>query len=129
MLEQHAAEYNLPFLVVLGIPYYYKRLGYEYAVTLEESIRIPTHRIPPLEDEKEIFIIEKVNDVTSYQIYLKIRAKRNTHLDLYQQIQASSFQFYSGNLEESDEVRHFYLVKKGAKIIGNFYLIIRFWLS
>ncbi|MFX1252476.1 MAG: GNAT family N-acetyltransferase [Promethearchaeota archaeon] len=127
VLEQHAVEYNLPFLVVLGIPYYYKRLGYEYAIELEESIRIPPHRVPPLENKKEIFIIEKVNDVTSYQTYLKIRAKRNAHLDLYQQIQASSFQFYSGfHLEECDEVKYFYLVKKEDKIIGNFYLVIRF---
>ncbi len=128
VLEQRAAEYDLPFLVVLGIPYYYKRLGYEYAIVLEESIRIPTERVPPLlENEKEIFIIEKVNDVPTFQTYLKIRAKRNVHLDLYQQIQVSAFQFYSYlNLEENDEVRHFYLVKKDAKIIGNFYLVIRF---
>ena len=32
VLEQRATEYDLPFLVVLGIPYYYKRLGYEYAI-------------------------------------------------------------------------------------------------
>jgi len=127
-LDERAAEYDLPFLVILGIPYFYKKLGYEYAITLEESVRIPPERIPPLqEDTDKAFCIEKVENSTTFKAYLAVRAKRNAYLDLYQQIPISSLKFYSPyKLEESDEVRHFYLVKKKGEIIGNFYLVMRF---
>lgn len=127
-IDERAAEYGLPFIVVLGIPYFYKKLGYDYAIAFEESIRIPLERIPPLQKgEEKAFNIEKVDNMTNFNLYLAIRAKRNKHLDLYQQIPVSSLKFYSSfNLEETNEVRHFYLVKKEGKPIGNFYIVMRF---
>lgn len=127
-LDDRAAEYDLPFLVVLGIPYFYKKLGYEYAIPLEESIRIPLKRISSLQKgEEEVVHIEKVESPTTFKAYLAIRTKRNAYLDLYQQIPISYLQLYSPyKLGDSDEVRHFYLVKKKGEIIGNFYFIMRF---
>ncbi len=110
--DEKAEYYELPFLVVLGIPYFYKKLGYEYAIPLEGSIRFPTEIIPNLRTKgEEIYYIERVKDLTNFKTYLKIRNMRNKRLDLYQEIKASSFHFYNiQDLQASDEVRHFYLI-------------------
>jgi predicted acetyltransferase len=127
-LEKRAAELNIHFIVVLGIPYFYKTLGYEYAIALEKSIRFSKEDNAPLQIiEEETYVLEKVADKINFNAYLAIRAKRNTHLDLYQQMSEFSLPFYNiPDLRKSDEGRHFYLVKENEKIIGNFYLVNRF---
>ncbi len=127
-LESRAMEYNLAFIVILGIPYFYKSFGYEYGVRFEGNIQISGQRMfNQLEKKISEFNIEKVVDEDSFSQYLETRAKRNKHLDLYQELSSKSFDFYNNpKLAESDEARHFFLVKKGDSIIGNFYSMVRF---
>ncbi|MFX1533925.1 MAG: GNAT family N-acetyltransferase [Promethearchaeota archaeon] len=128
VLEKRALKKNLAFIVILGIPYFYKTFGYEYAITFGGDIRFPKESFPTQPEEKKTeYTIEKVNDEPSFKKYLEIRAQRNCFLDLYQEISQSSFNFYNiPDLRDSDEGRHFYFVKKKDKAIGGFYLMLRF---
>lgn len=130
-LEERALEHNLAFIVILGIPYFYKTFGYEYGVKLEGYLHFSeeTPIIVPEKKNKSLeFTIQKVEDNSAFKSYLQIRAKRNQHLNLYQEIHPSSFAFYNTpHLADCDEARDFYLVKnKDDLIVGNFYLMVRF---
>ncbi len=126
--EERTHEYDIPFLVILGIPYFYKTFRYEYALELEPYLSIFTEQIISLkEKEEEGFSLHQVCDLTNFMIYIQFRNKRNTYLDLYQEIEESVFDFYNKyKLGETNESRQFYLVFKNGLVIGNFYLVIRF---
>ena len=82
IFEKRATEYDLPFLIIEGIPYFYRQFGYEYAIPLRDSMIISPEIIPSLkEGEDEPWTIVRVTEKL-FQEYLNCRAKRNALLDL-----------------------------------------------
>jgi len=124
--EERAAEYGLRVLAIAGIPSYYRLFGYEYAVTMEKSITIPSEAIPELKKgETEPVSIERVTP-DSFQDYLSCRAKRNSFLDLYRKIGVEDSAFLnSGKLGEAGAIE-LYLVQQEGKPVGSFYLEVAF---
>jgi hypothetical protein len=126
VFEERVAEYKLLLLSILGIPYYYRQFGYEFAVPFTAGLPIPTERIPKLkEGEEESVTFEEVTKHT-FPDYLACRAKYNSFLDLYYELGPEHFLFYStGELSEIESFR-FYLVKQKSQVVGAFSLGIDF---
>ena len=117
---------NLPFLIIEGIPYFYRQFGYEFAIPLRDSLIISMDVIPSLKNgESEPFRIVRVTK-DLFQEYLNLRAKRNALLDLYRKIDHQNWQYISqGKLGEVGAME-LYLIKHRENIIGSFYIDVLF---
>jgi predicted N-acetyltransferase YhbS len=124
LFEQRVAEYKLPLLVIIGIPYFYRTLGYEYAINFDGTLTIPTELIPRLKkNEKEPVTIEEITEQTFSQ-YLKARKHRNSYLDFYRIITPAEFPYLTHGKFGDDSVYRFYIVKHNTKTVGSFILSI-----
>ncbi|MFX0036782.1 MAG: GNAT family N-acetyltransferase [Candidatus Hermodarchaeota archaeon] len=125
--EKLASEYNLPLLIIHGIPYFYRQFNYEFALSSESSLTISLEIIPTLNNnEVEPVIIKKINNINDFENFLSCRAKRNLFLDLYRVVEKEHWEYIShGKLGEVGGME-LYLIKKNEKIIGSFYLEIFF---
>ncbi|MFX1418759.1 MAG: GNAT family N-acetyltransferase [Promethearchaeota archaeon] len=121
--EKLALEYNLPILIIHGIPYFYRQFNYEFALPSESSLVISLELIPPLKNgEIELVTIEKVNNKNSFENYLSFRAMRNSFLDLYRKIDLVHWEYIShGKLGEVGGME-LYLIKKKNEFVGCFYI-------
>jgi predicted N-acetyltransferase YhbS len=126
VFEKRAAEYNLPFLIIAGIPYFYRQFGYEYAIPLRDSLTISNDVIPSLKKgEPESFSIIRVTK-DLFQEYLNLREKRNALFDLYRKVELKNWQYLSqGKLGEVG-AKELYLIKNNEKVIGSFYIDVLF---
>jgi predicted N-acetyltransferase YhbS len=124
LLEQRAEEYQLPLLVIIGIPYFYRSLGYEYGITWSGTITIPRELIPKLKkDEQEPVLVEEITHETFPQ-YLKARERRNSYLDFYRKITVADYPYLvQGNLGD-DSVYRFYILKQGKSVVGSFMITV-----
>lgn len=124
LFEQRAEQYQLPLLVIIGIPYFYRNLGYEYAITFGGTLTFPTELIPLLKKtEEEPVIIEEITEKT-FNRYLEARDHRNSYLDFYRKIKLADYAYLShGNLGD-DSVYRFYVMKRGRNLLGCFMLSI-----
>jgi predicted N-acetyltransferase YhbS len=124
LYEHRVAEYKLPLLVIIGIPYFYRNLGYEYALNFDGTITIPTELIPKLKkNEEEPVSIEKVTDKTFNQ-YLNARKHRNSYLDFYRKITPTEYPFLIHGKFGDDSVYRFYIVKRNEVVVGSFMMTI-----
>jgi predicted N-acetyltransferase YhbS len=123
VFEARVAEYDLPLVVIAGIPFYYRLFGYEYAISFGRTLPVPSESIPPLEKgEKEPVTITKVT-AKSFQEYLKCREKGNTYLDFYRKLTQRDYSFLSkGKLGEEGTII-LYIVEKGNHTVGSFNMI------
>jgi len=125
--EELASEYNLPILIIHGIPYFYRQFKYEFALPSESSLVIALELIPPLKNgEFEPVTIEKVNDRNLFESFLSCREKRNSFLDLYRKVDIEHWDYiYHGKLGEAGGM-DLYLLKKDGEFVGCFYLEVFF---
>ncbi|MFW9828687.1 MAG: GNAT family N-acetyltransferase [Candidatus Thorarchaeota archaeon] len=125
--EKLASDYNLPLLIIHGIPYFYRQFNYEFAIPSESSITISLEIIPTLKnDELEPVTIEKINNINDFENFLSCRMKRNKFLDLYRLVEKEHWEYiYHGRLGEAGGME-LYLIKKKEEITGSFYLEIFF---
>lgn len=124
LFEQRVADYQLPLLVIIGIPFFYRTLGYEYALNFDGTLTIPTELIPRLKkNEKEPVTIEEVTEQTFDQ-YLTARKHRNSYLDFYRIITPTEYPYLTHGKFGDDSVYRFYIVKRDAKTVGSFILSI-----
>ncbi len=124
LFEQRVEEYQLPLLVIIGIPFFYRNLGYEYGITWCGSITVPTELIPRLKKgQEEPVVVEEITDQTFNQ-YLKARDHHNSYLDFYRKIRPADYQYLThGNLGD-DSVYRFFVVKRDKAVVGSFMLSI-----
>jgi len=52
--HKHVADHGYDLSVIEGIPYFYRQFGYEYAIPLDENIRISLDQIPDYESKTTI---------------------------------------------------------------------------
>ncbi len=122
--EQRVEEYKLPMIIIAGIPYYYRKLGYEYAIKMGGSLTFPLEQIPKLKkSEKEPISIEEVTENTFHE-YLQAREKRNAYLDFYRLISESEFSYLSSGKLSEEAVYKFHIVRQNQKVVGIFILAI-----
>ncbi|MFX1319649.1 MAG: GNAT family N-acetyltransferase [Promethearchaeota archaeon] len=122
--DQRVEEYKLPLVIIAGIPYYYRKLGYEYAIQMGGSLTIPLELIPPLKKgEIEPITIEEVTTST-FPKYLKIRGKCTSYLDLYRNITQEEYPYLSTGRLGDEAVYKFNLVRQNQEIVGIFILSI-----
>lgn len=120
--EQRVEEYQLPMVIIGGIPYYYRKLGYEYAIQMGGLITIPLELIPPLKkSEKESISIEEVTSGT-FAEYLQARIKRNANLDFYRDLSEDDFPYLTYGTLSDESVYKFHLVRFQEKVVGIFSL-------
>ncbi len=120
--EHRAAEYGLPFLVIAGIPYFYRQFGYEYAIPLLRTLRLSTETIAALKSgEKEPVRIQKVTKSTFPQ-FLTCREQSNQYLDLYRVVTPKDFDYTAKGGLDGELSLEYYLVKKGKKAVGSFFI-------
>ncbi len=121
--EARAAEYNLPMIVIAGIPFFYRIFGYEYAISMGGTLLVPSESIPALKQgEKEPVTITKVT-AKSFPEYLRCREKGNTYLDFYRKLTQRDYNFLSGGELGEEGTIELYLVKQGNNAVGSFNLI------
>ncbi|MFX0077765.1 MAG: GNAT family N-acetyltransferase [Candidatus Hermodarchaeota archaeon] len=124
LFEQRVAEYQLPLLVIIGIPYFYRTLGYEYAINFDGTLTVPTELIPRLKkNEKEPVTIEEITEQTFDQ-YLRARKHRNSYLDFYRIITPADYPYLTHGKLGDDSVYRFFVVKHDTKPVGSFILSI-----
>ena len=124
LFEQRVTEYKLPLLVIIGIPYFYRTLGYEYAINFDGTLTIPTELIPRLKkNEKEPVTMEEITEQTFDQ-YLTARKHRNSYLDFYRIITPAEFPYLTYGKFGDDSVYRFYIIKHNTKTVGSFILSI-----
>ncbi|MFX1575600.1 MAG: GNAT family N-acetyltransferase [Promethearchaeota archaeon] len=122
--EQRVKEYKLPIVIIAGIPYYYRKLGYEYAIQMGGTLTIPMEQIPSLKKgEKEPISIEEVTPDT-FPEYLQARKKRNAYLDFYRDISEAEFPYLTSGTLSDESVYKFHLVRFQENVVGIFSLAI-----
>ena len=124
IFEQRVEEYNLPMVMIGGIPYYYRKLGYEYAIQMGGSIIFPLELIPPLKKgDTEPISIEEVTQDT-FLAYLKAREQLNTFLDFHRHLSEKDFLYLTTGRFGDDSVYRFHLIRVNQKVVGIFVLNI-----
>jgi hypothetical protein len=122
--EQRVEEYKLPMVIIAGIPYYYRKLGYEYAIRMGGQLTVPLEVIPALKKgETEPVSIEEVTPDTLSE-YLKARQKHNSYLDFYRHLSDTEFQYLTTGRFGDDSVYKFHLMRHNQKVVGIFILHI-----
>lgn len=53
LLKEILHERGCHLSIIQGIPYYYRQFGYEYALPLENDVRLELHQVPPLPEGAE----------------------------------------------------------------------------
>lgn len=123
--EEKVVEYRLPFVVIAGIPYFYRQFGYEYAVPLEGGrglLVIPTEVIPSLTNgDPEPVTVEKVKEA-QFRTYLECRSKRNSYLDLYRDLDRRDWSYLTGGTLGEAGAIEMYLVEQNGRAVGSFFL-------
>jgi hypothetical protein len=110
--------------MIAGIPYYYRKLGYEYAVQMGGSLTFPLELIPPQKKgEKEPISIEEVTQAT-FPAYLKAREQVNAYLDFHRHLSEEDFLYLSTGRFGDDSVYKFHLIKANQQVVGIFLLSI-----
>ncbi len=120
--EKRALEYDLPVLIIEGIPYFYRQFGYEFALNSFCYIGIPFESIPKIEDNEYDLIEIKRIDKSSFDRYLELRAKRNKLLDLYRDLDMSLALYFSHSTLQEVGMCGPYGVFLKSQIAGSFYL-------
>jgi predicted N-acetyltransferase YhbS len=122
--EERVEEYQLPMITIIGIPYYYRKLGYEYGIKMGGFLTVPLEVVPNLQkDQKEPISIEEVTK-TTFSEYLQAREKLNSYLDFYRQLSENEFSYLSqGNLAD-EAVFKFHLIRANQEVVGIFILSI-----
>ncbi len=122
--EQRVEEYKLPMVIIAGIPYYYRKLGYEYAIQMGGSITFPLELVPSLKKgEEEPITIEEVTYDTLPE-YLQARNRHNTFLDFYRDISEKEFPYLTTGKFGDESVYKFHLIRHNQKVVGIFSLHI-----
>lgn len=122
--EQRVEEYKLPMVIIAGIPYYYRKLGYEYAIQMGGTITLSLELIPSLrKGENESISIEEVTSDT-FPEYLHARKKRNAYLDFYRDISEDEFPYLTHGTLSDESVYKFHLVRFQEQVVGTFSLAI-----
>jgi hypothetical protein len=125
--EKRAAELQPVLQAIAGIPYFYRKFGYEYAAALGGGYPISPDAIPKLvEGEQEPVTFERVDD-KSFDEFLRYRE--------HQLSNKLSGQTWRRELHPEDaayllfeptsdkqEAFFFYLLKEHGKTVGVFYL-------
>lgn len=124
VFEQRVEEYKLPLVIIGGIPYYYRKLGYEYAIRMGGSIFFPLELIPPQKKgEKEPISIEEVTQ-DSFHEYLKAREKNNQFLEFHRHLSENEFTYLTTGRFGDDSVYKFMLIREKQKVVGIFIMNI-----
>ncbi|TRO54421.1 GNAT family N-acetyltransferase [Candidatus Bathyarchaeota archaeon] len=122
--EQRVEEYKLPLVIIAGIPFFYRKLGYEYAIRMGGSLTFSLELIPPLKkSEKEPILIEEVTTNTFVK-YLKTREKFTSYLDLYRDLTTDEYLYLSTGKLGDEALYKFNLVRQNQKVVGIFTLNI-----
>ncbi|TXT54581.1 MAG: hypothetical protein BAJATHORv1_60077 [Candidatus Thorarchaeota archaeon] len=89
LFEKRASLYEIPLFVIAGIPYYYRELGYEYAIPMLSRLIVAKELIPKLKsgvtESAEIIPI----DTHNFDLFLEARKQRNSFLNIYRDIETS----------------------------------------
>lgn len=124
LFEKRAEEYKLPLLVIIGIPFFYRNLGYEYALTFNGTITVPTEVIPQLKKgEEEPIVVEEITERT-FNHYLKGREHHNSYLDFYRQLSSEEYAYLTHGKLGDDSAYRFFVLKEGTSVVGSFMLSI-----
>jgi predicted acetyltransferase len=124
LFEQRAEEYKLPLLVIIGIPFFYRNLGYEYALTFNGTITVPTEVIPKLKKgEEEPVVVEEITERTFNQ-YIKAREHHNSYLDFYRKLSPAEYAYLTHGKLGDDSAYRFFVLKEGTSVVGSFMLSI-----
>ena len=125
--EGRVAEHRLPFVVIAGIPYFYRQFGYEYALPLglgggRGQLVIPTEVVPSLTSgEQEPVTVEKVRQ-SRFEAYLECRSQRNRYLDLYRSLGRGDWDYLAGGTLGEAGAIEMYLLERDGKAAGAFSL-------
>ena len=124
LFEHRVEEYKLPLLVIIGIPNFYRNFGYEYALTFNGTITVPTKVIPNCKKgEEEPVFIEQITEGTFTQ-YLKARGHHNAYLDFYRKLTPAEYAYLTHGKLGDDSTYRFFVVKEGNSVVGSFMLSI-----
>jgi hypothetical protein len=86
-----AGEYDL--CMIQGIPYFYRQLGYEYAIPLEGGYRVDLHTIPDAMPEGITLREATAEDIP---LLMKFDATSSNYLDIYAERDEAIWQFLLG---------------------------------
>jgi N-acetylglutamate synthase-like GNAT family acetyltransferase len=124
VFNQRVEEYKLPLVVIIGIAYYYRKYGYEYAIPNGGVLTVAKDLVPSLDSgEKELVIIKKVRSSTISD-YLKCRKKENSYLNFYRDLNVEEMKYFGKGKLGEELARIFYLVKQGNNYVGCFSLTV-----
>jgi predicted N-acetyltransferase YhbS len=124
LFEQRVEEYQLPLLAIIGIPYFYRNFGYEYALPFNGTVTVPTELIPKLKKgEEEPVLVEAITEKTFNQ-YLKARDHHNSYLDFYRKLSPAEYAYLTHGKLGDDSTFRFFVLKQGNSVVGSFMLSI-----
>jgi len=124
LFEQRVEEYQLPLLVIIGIPNFYRNFGYEYALTFNGTVTVPTEVIPELKKgEEEPVLVEEITEQTFNQ-YLRAREHHNSYLDFYRKLTPAEYAYLTHGKLGDDSAYRFFILKEGTSVVGSFMLSI-----
>ena len=124
LFEHRVEKYKLPLLVIIGIPYFYRNFGYEYALTFNGTVTVPTELIPKRKKgEEEPVLIDEITEQTFSQ-YLRARDHHNSYLDFYRKLTPAEYAYLTHGKLGDDSAYRFFVLKEGSSVVGSFMLSI-----
>lgn len=120
--DERAAEIKPVFQAVAGIPYFYRELGYEYAVPMESGFYIAPSLIPSLPEGKDEVITISETDSTTFHEWLEFRKSLLPRRTWLKGLGVEDFGYHSfEECRPRNESFTFCLVKEGDEVVGVFY--------
>jgi hypothetical protein len=121
--EKRSTELDPAIQAIVGIPYFYRIFGYEYAADLGGGYPVDQALVPRVpDDEEEPVSIEEV-DAKTFKEFLSYREKKlpqGTWLRFIRPKDVGYLKFDTTDVQQ--EAFFFYLVKEKGKTVGVFYL-------
>ncbi|MFX1564802.1 MAG: GNAT family N-acetyltransferase [Promethearchaeota archaeon] len=124
IFEKRVEEYKLPLLVIIGIPYFYRSLGYVYGIPWGGTLVIPLELIPKLKKGEQEPVHFKEISHDTFDEYLRGRDVRNSYLDFYRKISSIDYSYLTHGRLGEDSVYRFYVVKQSDVLVGSFMLTV-----
>ncbi len=120
--DERAEEVEPVFQAVAGIPYFYRELGYEYAVPMESGFYIAPSLIPNLpEGQREVVSIRKT-DLESFPEWLEFRKDHFPKRTWLKGLGQEDFEYHAfDECKRRNESFTFCLVEDCGEAVGTFY--------
>jgi hypothetical protein len=120
--DERAVEVKPVSQAVAGIPYFYRELGYEYAVPMESGFYIAPSLIPDLPDGQHEIISIRKNDFASFPEWLEFRRTHLPKRTWLKGLGQEDFEYHAfDECKRRNEAFTFCVVEDAGETVGAFY--------